>query len=374
MNESALFVNHCPTCGGGIEFPANGVGMTIPCAHCHSTLTLGFPVGQNDSPTEQLNAFLRCSAVPIDVKVLLDISLFSSPTTCATLTCPRIGSCTTEAEAIEKIGRYVAEGLLEDVSTDVLAILRTESSKTLKALAKERCLPTSGTKDKVARRLVDADPQGMGALIAGCRYFACTIKGTMLVEKWNEADSYQKKIAENESLQALRAGCLKDACMAVANYEASRMIPRGFGIDWKNYDASHDMKVLQIIASAQLRRHAESDQSTMQTLRVAAGMIHLWGTNTLGDWLPESFSHARHKWAVEARMLLFHANHQLRLAQMLSVGIQFVETLGPGTPDCCRQCRTDSGKKYQIEKAPVLPHERCTCEDGCRCLIVGIGS
>jgi uncharacterized paraquat-inducible protein A len=34
MNEVIYFENHCESCGGGVEFPANGVGEQIPCPHC----------------------------------------------------------------------------------------------------------------------------------------------------------------------------------------------------------------------------------------------------------------------------------------------------------------------------------------------------
>jgi hypothetical protein len=47
MSETGYFLNHCQFCGGGVEFPINGVGEQIECPHCHQSITLVFPKQAN---------------------------------------------------------------------------------------------------------------------------------------------------------------------------------------------------------------------------------------------------------------------------------------------------------------------------------------
>jgi predicted RNA-binding Zn-ribbon protein involved in translation (DUF1610 family) len=58
MSESIYFENHCESCGGGIEFSANGVGEQIQCPHCGQLMMLQFPAVSESNPTEQLGAYL----------------------------------------------------------------------------------------------------------------------------------------------------------------------------------------------------------------------------------------------------------------------------------------------------------------------------
>jgi hypothetical protein len=64
MSEIGFFINRCESCGGGIEFPANGVGEQIQCPHCRRLMTLQFPADSESNPTDQLAAYLTASAFP----------------------------------------------------------------------------------------------------------------------------------------------------------------------------------------------------------------------------------------------------------------------------------------------------------------------
>ena len=50
MAEAGYLSNDCPHCGGGIEFPAHGVGEWIDCPHCREKIQLCQPSG-TDSPS-----------------------------------------------------------------------------------------------------------------------------------------------------------------------------------------------------------------------------------------------------------------------------------------------------------------------------------
>jgi hypothetical protein len=43
MSEAGYLSNDCPHCGGGIEFPLNGVGQWIDCPHCQERIQLAKP-------------------------------------------------------------------------------------------------------------------------------------------------------------------------------------------------------------------------------------------------------------------------------------------------------------------------------------------
>src|ERR1017187_3558352 len=46
MSNPELIKMHCRKCGGGVEFPADGVGQRIACPHCQAELTLKRPVSK----------------------------------------------------------------------------------------------------------------------------------------------------------------------------------------------------------------------------------------------------------------------------------------------------------------------------------------
>lgn len=371
MGEANFLINHCPSCGGGIEFPAHGVGQQIGCPHCHVQMTLQKPVTDKADSREEIVGLANSAQFPLEEKGLLALSWFSFPVEPSVLARAHFGCVSDEMEAEAIVGQFIVSGLLQDASSDLVALLQGESSTTLKSLAKERKLPHSGTKDTLAKKLVNADPEGMRARFVGKRFFVCSEKGRAIVTEWRDLERGKKVSAERECICALKEKRFKDACMAVSTYEATRLIPRGLGIDWKHYDAQCDLQILQTIFAARLPRQAEFGSHTMEVMRVAAAMIHLWGTNNPSAWIRDGIDEEGCEFDVEARMLLFHAMHQRRLADLKSVGITRVKILGSGWSEDCEVCRSDWDKLYPIDQCPSLPHEECTCEEnGCRCVAV----
>jgi hypothetical protein len=102
------------------------------------------------------------------------------------------------------------------------------------------------------------------------------------------------------------------------------------------------------------------------SLRVSAGMMNLWGTNNPAKWLNES----EKEFAREARFLLFAAIAKVRVKEMQRAGITRVEVLSGSHDDVCAVCRNADRNTYDIGSALELPHENCTCELGCACLLV----
>jgi hypothetical protein len=273
MSEQDHFTNHCQSCGGGIEFPVNGVGEQIECPHCHTQLMLMFPSGSNCDPIEQIEVFLKTSSFPTKRAELLLLSKYNFPTEANNPPQLEMWRNALKNDPANVLDRFLSERFLQEANLDPTALLQSKSSNELKAMAKERGLPFSGTKETLAKRLTKTDPGGMAQLFRGKVYLTCSPKGHILVEKFRQAEKLMQERTEKKSFELLKNGELKEGCMAVAAYEASRAFPRGVGMDWGKYDCRHDLNVLQIIFTARLSRQARFDENTMANLRLAAAMI-----------------------------------------------------------------------------------------------------
>jgi hypothetical protein len=257
------FKNHCESCGVGIEFPANGVGEQIPCPHCQQLLTLAFPEDSDGTATTQIQDFLAASSFPTTRAELLLLSNFASPTQANDLRALERSANCLDGNPKAVLDRLVSEGLLQECNSDLIRLLQTKSSSDLKSMARAREIPHSGTKEILAKRLVKDDQAGMAQLFHGIDFLVCTVRGAMIVEKFQESEQEMKRQAERDALLAL-------------------------------------IKV--------------------------------------------------------------------RLQEMKQTGIKRVKVLG--STETCPACRAESGKVYAIEAAPVLPHEGCSCERGCVCLLI----
>jgi hypothetical protein len=187
----------------------------------------------------------------------------------------------------------------------------------------------------------------------------------------DESEKARQWQAEQETFLALTEGRLKDACLSMASFEASRESPRGLGIDWQKYDCNRDLTILQLIFTTQLKRLASFDENTIFRLRVAASMMHLWGTNKPympSHWLPTD----GRDWSIELKMLSTSALNAVNLQEMKRVGIKQVQVLASGLLGICSTCRSKNGKMYPINSAPVLPHETCRCKTGCSCELIAV--
>jgi len=370
MSEFNYFTNHCKACGGGIEFPANAVGEQIECPHCDEIITLTFPSEPASDPATQIETFLQASSFPTRQAELLLLSRFLLPTDQAKLPDARVWNPVLGDDPANVLARFVAEGLVQ--KAEPILTLQLKWSSELKALAKERGIPSSGTKETLAKRLVKADPEGMARLVADKDYLACSVKGRILAEKFIETEAELNRQTQEKMLQALSEGRFKDACLAVAAFEASRVFPRGVGMDWQRYDCGRDLSVLQWLFTAQLGRHARFSQDHMHGLRIAAAMIYLCGTNDPRPWLKEDLSQYQIDPVVEVSMVLSHAIHKVNLLGMRECGIKRVGILSSGEEDC-PACQSHAGKTYPINAVPDVPFEGCTCEQGCRCIAIAKG-
>jgi hypothetical protein len=272
---------------------------------------------------------------------------------------------TSPAKAVRK---FSANGLLQlaDLETSIQSGF---NGNQLKVLAKERGLPVSGTKKALAQRLVGADADGMTKLLGNRHFFVCTEAGQVAVERFASANAQAKQDAETASLAALQLGKLRDACFVVSHYESQQVFPRGLGMDWKNYGRGSEMRLLELIFACCPARFQNLPADKLSILRAAAGMLHIWGVSDATPWL-NNLQLEGELWTPEiaTRMFLFLAQHYQRIEELRAAGFHRVVVLANDS-DQCPECKKHAGKTYRLDKVPNVPFDRCTCPNGCLCMI-----
>lgn len=267
------------------------------------------------------------------------------------------------------IQRFVDEGLLEQLPLDerLDALLKVPD---LKKMLKSRGLPLSGKKAQLIERLLEADKQGVEAEFKGKTLLRCTARGKETAEQQGQAERDRREAVEQQVMEALRQRQYATASRLVAQFEASQPFSRGMGVDWKNHDASHDVFVLTVIMERTPKALAKTDPSGLAPIRIAAGMMYLWGVSRAVPWLPPAGGmDAIVAQAQKARVLVAHAQFASSIEGYKQSGTKGAEIIGG---DSCPACKRIQGKKYKLNSVPELPYEGCTAEGGCCCTVVPV--
>ena len=299
---------------------------------------------------------------------LLLLSRFKSAATLDTLSRPEDWARVLRTAPAKAIRKFIAAGLLQAADLE-MSIQSGFSGNQLKSLAKERGLPISGTKKALAQRLASADAGGITKLLSGRQFYICTATGQAAVEEFVSANLRAKQDAETSSLTALQLGKLRDACFIVGRYESRQVFPRGLGMDWNIYGRGSELRTLELIFNTCPARFAKLPSEKLTILRAAAGMLHIWGVSDASPWLNDLQLEGE-LWpaAVAARMVLFLAQHHQRVEEFRAAGFSKVVVYASDS-DQCPECQKHAGKKYRLDKVPNVPFDRCTCPNGCLCMI-----
>jgi len=187
----------------------------------------------------------------------------------------------------------------------------------------------------------------------------------------DKADRENKEIAERTVYNLLERQDFLGAVHVMAQYEASQEYPRGVGIDWGNYDGALMVEALKTIFNSTPVIINIIEENQLNQIRLAAGMMRLWGARTAQRWMPEGIDTATlDAWNDASRMLDFHASHLGRMQMFKEVGVRNVEVSGIADDRQCPECKRIDGKRFKLEDAPELPYAKCTCKMGCRCLLI----
>lgn len=262
------------------------------------------------------------------------------------------------------IDRMIKEGFLIEAPLEKWLDHNLTLPK-LKAIAKQKALPVSGKKKDLISMLIFNDRQFMESQIVGQPIvYTCSDKGLAIAEPAKSKELQEKKQIRDAVIQALEASALQDASRLVREHESKKVFQRGIGMDWSKPSSSQD-EILSIIFSGNPTILRSVPQSKMKKLRVAAGIMHLFGTSKSGYISEDLKLNLPFDDETAARMVLFYASNKHFLNQRSANGGKKVEI--SCADDSCKFCQRLRKKTYPISKAPELPHAGCTHEKGCRC-------
>ena len=282
------------------------------------------------------------------------------------------------------IRELVSEKLLEP-PTLASHIVALHSGAQLKELAQARGLPFSGAKPKVAQRLVDADAPAMLLLASAETAWTCSASGRVLADAYKARQHQAKDEAECVARECIERGQFREAAVAVAAYEAtrvfargiglSRLFGRGIGVDWANYDPSRAERKLVLIWNHIPGILRGLNPEAIRPLRLAASQMLLWGDGPRRAWLERDLDTGTHLGAdVAVRMFVFFASRQgqvmeyKRLPEVAAhYGRMRFRVACVHDAQSCEECHRLSKRTFAFDELPELPHVACTSASGCRC-------
>ncbi len=327
----------CPFCAEEILVAA------VQCEHCGGVLDGSTRSAASPNPASGLS----------DPAFLLFLSRFTQPNSLENQRPAAEWEAALGVNLSTAIARLVHEGFVRPVELDLPRLLSWQfGSGQLKAMAKERGLVVSGTKEILGKRLAEADALGMAKLIRHDTFFVCTERGLAVAEKFKASQKAKREEAERDTLHLLKSGHLEEACLRVTTFEAGRGLP--------------NLSILTRIISAKPKRFALLPAESLSKARVAAAMTHLWAESYAfaGRWIeePDGWDEIY----LAARGVLAYASNEANIARCKEFGYKRVKVCGSSNP-MCEECTRENGKVYDIGMAPEIPHEKCTCEEGCPC-------
>ena len=244
------------------------------------------------------------------------------------------------------IDNLVDEGLLRPAGIKDKLDLKITVDE-LKRSLRERGLKVSGKKDELLNRYIEAMPREAEVRVSTLGdMYVCTSKGRERAEIYQNRSESRRLAAEQDVKSLLAESRIDEAAEAANRYNQSLPFPKD-----KVSFLEDDVKAVLGIKSAPGLTEAE----------VVEGRIKLAAELIWTGWIRS-----------DDPMTIFALNRMIRhrsikeLRQYAEsefvVGVEVV-----CSDDSCKKCKFVASKKYPLDKAPLLPIDGCTHEDGCRC-------
>jgi hypothetical protein len=240
----------------------------------------------------------------------------------------------------------------------------------LKNMLKQQGLPVSGRKEEMIDRLLQADLEGMKKAIEGLNVIHCSEQGSRLAGSFLNSEREKRAKVEQQVMDAIRKRAFQEASRLVASFEAEQVFPRGMNIDWKNHNTSRDVTILNNIFGNLPKQLGNLRPELVEIFRVAAGMVHLWGTSHGKEWgTSNETTGLSFDSDTIIRMLVSYGIYMYELADYKRIGVKKVKILTCNDSYVCDACQKLANRNYRLNEVPKMPYEKCTCEFGCRCWI-----
>ncbi len=262
------------------------------------------------------------------------------------------------------------------IKADLKTVLENKCKiNDLKEMLKNLDLKQTGKKEELIDRLLKNAKQELFKDYLTIVLYKCSPSGEMRAQKYVEEENRRREENEYLVVNALKEREFVKAIREMVKFEASQIIPRGMGIDWKNYNLEQiDVEILTNIFKNKPKILSDVDDDKSEVLRIGASMMHLYGAAAADKWFPTNFeTKSRFDNNTAARMLLFHVEflrEKNDINNSIKSGIATIKKIAIiAANDSCEECKVMANKKYTLNNIPELPYEKCTCDLGCRCCI-----
>lgn len=272
------------------------------------------------------------------------------------------------------IDNFLENGFLEKADLQTVLAHKCKMDE-LKRRLKNKNLKTSGKKENLIERLLDCAHNELQKEYATVNLYRCSEVGMTLVNQFIEGENRRREESEHIVINELKERNFVKAIREVVKFEASEIIPRGMGIDWKNYNLEQiDVETLTNIFKSKPKILSDVDDDKLEALRIGASMMHLYGAVAADKWFPTNLeTKSRFDNNTAARMLLFHTEflrEKNDINNSIKSGIATIKQIAIiASNDSCEECKAMANKKYTLNNIPELPYEKCSCDLGCRCSI-----
>jgi hypothetical protein len=269
---------------------------------------------------------------------------------------------------VEHVIEYLREkGALQPAPLD-LTLRHRFSSADLQYQLSERGLDAAGSQEEMIGRLVDADREGMNALIADSNVLVLSDEARKAVLRYVRSERERRETAERKSLVGLLQKDFLRAAITVGEFQKDSVFSRGVGATFSNDDHLENVQFLQNLFEKTPALLADIDNNMLDALRPPAGMAYLWGHNSSAVWIPEdSRSEGQFDADTICTMLRMYARFLMDVEKFRTEQRDTIRIWSRTDDQTCTACRSLQSEVYSLDTLPELPHAGCTSTQGCRC-------
>jgi hypothetical protein len=270
------------------------------------------------------------------------------------------------------ITRFKKERVLEDKTFSVEeAFSHFFSAKDLKNVLREHGLKVSGTKYVMIERIMQLDKAKVESLLPKImgKYLTLSEDGEQIVKAFEEKESSEFSNLLTSLVAAIKKKNTRETYLIKKEFSEKREL-KEYNQTRNKIEAINSpeiwLKTLHIILNCEkisiLKSISDND---FERFRIAAALSFIIGKQDLEKYEVEDIeTDLGFNNATASRMIIFYGRSQYHILKAKENGIKRVifHTVGG-----CPVCKDLDNKTFNIDDAPIIPHENCTNNKGCRC-------